>query len=142
MKKGSKLYSIFKFKCPHCHEGAFYVASNPYRLSTAGDLLERCPVCGRKYETEPGFYYGAMYLTYAMAVATFVTVYVAMLVLFPDAPLWLDALLVIGTLVILAPLLYAWSKIMWANLFIAYKGVAETEQEREHAAKRARPASD
>jgi uncharacterized protein (DUF983 family) len=123
MKKGNKLYSIFRFKCPHCHEGEFYVDRNPYHLSTAGDILEACPVCQRKYEPEPGFYYGGMYVTYAMAVATFATVYTAMLVLYPDAPLWLDAALVIGALVVLAPWYYALSKLIWANFFMHYKGV-------------------
>ena len=123
MKKGNKLYSIFRFKCPHCHEGEFYVDRNPYHLSTAGDVLTACSVCHRKYEPEPGFYYGGMYVTYALAVATFATVYIAMLVLFPDAPLWLDALMVIGVNVVLAPWYYALSKLIWANLFMRYKGV-------------------
>ena len=61
MTKGNKLYAVFKFKCPHCHEGEFFVDRNPYHLSTVGDLHETCSVCHRKYTPEPGFYYGGMY---------------------------------------------------------------------------------
>lgn len=132
----SKLYSIFKYKCPHCHEGEFFVDRNPYHLSTAGAMLDRCPVCQRKYQPEPGFYYGGMYVTYAITVALFVTTYVAMLVLVPNAPLWLYAVVVIAGIVLLAPWIYALSKTIWANLFFSYKGIEPTATERAHAAER------
>lgn len=137
MEKGGRLYGILKFKCPHCHEGEFFVDRNPYHLSTVGDVLDHCSVCGRRYEPEPGFYYGGMYVAYALAVATFATIYTAMIVLFPTAPLWLDAVLVLCGLVLLAPCLYVLSKTIWAALFIPYKGVAITDKERERAEERA-----
>ena len=136
LKKGTKLYSIVKFKCPHCHEGEFFVDRNPYHLAKAGDLLDHCPVCERKYSPEPGFYYGGMYVTYAMGVALFATIYTAMLVLVPDAPLWVNAVAVLAAIIVLSPLLYALSKIIWGNLFIPYKGVAQTEEERKRMAER------
>ena len=131
--KGSKLYSIRHFKCPHCQEGDFFVSNNPYDLSQAGDLLDACPVCQRKYSPEPGFYYGAMYVAYGLAVALFVTIYVAINVLFPEAPPWVAVTSVLASLMIFGPLLYALSKIMYANLFLAYKGVARTAKEKEDA---------
>lgn len=137
MEKGSKLYGILKFKCPHCHEGEFFVDRNPYHLSKAGEVLDQCSVCHRKYEPEPGFYYGGMYVTYALAVATFAVIYTAMLLLFPNAPLWLDAAVVLIALVVFAPYYYALSKPIWAALFIPYKGVGMTEKEREQEAARA-----
>lgn len=127
--KRSKLYSIFRYKCPHCHEGDFFVDSNPYHLARAGDVLERCPVCGRKFTPEPGFYYGAMYVAYALTVAIFVTIYVAINVLFPEAAPSVTVTAVLTALLVLAPWLYALSKTIWANLFLAYKGVEPTEGE-------------
>ncbi len=122
--KGTKAYSILHRKCPHCHEGEFLVTRNPYDLSRTGDLLEGCSVCHRKYQPEPGFYYGGMYVSYALTVAQSVAVYVALLVLFPSTTQTTRLLWVLGALVVFAPVLYAWSKVLWANLFIAYKGVA------------------
>ncbi len=29
-------------------------------------MPERCPVCSQKYEPEPGFYYGAMFISYIL----------------------------------------------------------------------------
>src|SRR5574343_139839 len=64
--KGSRLYSIFKMRCPRCQEGDFMV-SHHYDLSQVGEIHEHCNVCGLKYSNEPGFYYGAMYVAYASA---------------------------------------------------------------------------
>ncbi|MCW5898510.1 MAG: DUF983 domain-containing protein [Flavobacteriales bacterium] len=122
--KGTKLYSIIRFKCPHCHEGEFFVDRNPYNIAKAGDLLDTCPACGRKYEPEPGFYYGGMYVAYALAVALFVTVYLATTILWPASAIGLRVGLVLLALVLFAPLVYALSKIIWANLFLSYKGPA------------------
>ncbi|MFN3875157.1 MAG: DUF983 domain-containing protein [Flavobacteriales bacterium] len=129
MPKRSKAYSIFRFKCPHCHEGEFFVDRNPYHLSTAGDLLDECPVCRRRYTPEPGFYYGGMYVAYALAVATGTTIFVATAVLWPSATAPAKAGLVVGGLLVLTPWLYALSKTIWANLFMSYKGVEPTAEE-------------
>lgn len=124
LKKGSKLFAMVHRKCPHCHEGEFMVARNPYDLGQAGDLLDGCSVCHRKYETEPGFYYGGMYVSYGFAVALGVVVYVATGVIAPQATETTKLFWVLGGLVLLTPVMYAWSKIIWACMFIDYKGVA------------------
>jgi hypothetical protein len=121
--KGNKLYSILHRKCPHCHEGEFMVSRNPYELGKAGDLLEGCSVCHRKFATEPGFYYGGMYVSYGLAVALCVSIWVAVTVLAPTSGDTTRLLLVLTGLLVATPVLYAWSKIFWANLFIHYKGV-------------------
>lgn len=118
--KGTRLYSIFRMKCPRCHEGDFFV-SHPYDLKRAGDTHEHCPNCNLKYSREPGFYYGAMYVSYGLGVGLFVTLWVCFNLFFPSASVWIQ----IGTIsfasLVLAPYLYALSKIIWANLFIRPK---------------------
>lgn len=128
-KKGTKLYSIINRKCPHCHEGEFLVSRNPYDLSVVGDLQKECSVCHRKFEPEPGFYYGGMYVSYALAVAQSVAVYIAVGVLVPSTTQTTRLFWVLGALVALAPVLYSWSKALWANIFIPYKGVARLPDE-------------
>lgn len=126
--KGSKLYSILNFKCPYCHEGQFFLA-HPYNLRRAGDLLERCPACQRKYSLEPGFYFGAMYVSYAITVAVAVSIWVAILVLAPGMALHWQVGLIGVVLILGAPMFYALSKIMWANMFFGYKGPAAASEE-------------
>jgi uncharacterized protein (DUF983 family) len=118
--KGSKLYSIFRHKCPRCQEGDFFV-SHPYDLSKAGDLHPECPNCGLKYQAEPGFYYGAMYVSYAITVALFVTIWVSFNLFLPSFSVgWQIGAIIFFTL-LLGPYIYALSKIIWANFFFSYE---------------------
>ncbi|MBK7008754.1 MAG: DUF983 domain-containing protein [Saprospiraceae bacterium] len=54
--------SIFQYKCPRCREGKLY--QEPFQFSKPLDMVDHCEVCGQKTEPEPGFYYGAMFLSY------------------------------------------------------------------------------
>ena len=124
--KATKLYSILNFTCPYCHEGAFFV-SHPYDLAKAGDLHPACPKCGRKYSIEPGFYYGAMYVAYAIGVAMCVSTWVAMMVLAPHLGVLPQILIISSVMLFGGPLFYALSKIIWANLFFTYEGPSGTK---------------
>jgi uncharacterized protein (DUF983 family) len=118
--KGSKLYSVFKGKCPQCHEGEFFV-SHSYDLSHMGDVKEECDQCGLKYAKEPGFYYGAMYVAYALGVATFVTFWVSMNLFFSNVSTGVQIAVVLIAILVSSPFLFSLSKIIWANMFIHYK---------------------
>lgn len=126
MLKGTKIYSIAKIKCPKCHKGDFLETRNFYKLSKVGNTYKQCPCCGEDYEREIGFYYGAMYVSYALVVASFVAWWVGFSVLSPGY----DALDLVWTIIIssiiLGPIIYAYSKIIWINLFVKYdKNVSE-----------------
>ena len=129
MRKGTKLYSILRAKCPHCHEGQFFEDSNPYNFSKMGHVLPECPVCKRSYNREPGFYFGALYVSYALGVALFVSAFVATYVIFPEASTELYIAVVVLSMVLLGPVIYALSKIIWANMFYPYQGVERREEE-------------
>lgn len=121
MKKGTKLYSILKFKCPHCHEGEFFKDRNPYNLSSMSETHDRCPKCNEKFSMEPGFYYGAMYVSYAIGCAHIISFMVAKSILNLEVEFWNFIILVGSFLIVLTPLYYALSKIIWANFFFQYK---------------------
>ncbi len=120
LKKGTKLYSILKRKCPACHEGKFFI-SNPYDLKNTGRIHEKCSVCGEKFSKEPGFYYGAMYVSYGLGVAVFVAIFLLTYWLYPNPTVFTYILFVAISMVVFGPFLYALSKIIWANMFISYK---------------------
>ena len=123
MLKGSKLYSIFNNKCPRCHEGEFFVHKSTYNLNKFTQMHDNCDQCGLSYKQEPGYYYGAMYVSYAINVAIMVSVWVAYLVLASDLfSIWYMVLasMVIG--LILAPLTFRLARLTWINFFIRYKG--------------------
>lgn len=120
MKKGSKLYSILHFVCPRCQEGKFFVAK-PYNLRKVGDLYPECSHCKLKYEKEVGFYYGAMYVSYGLAVAEFVTCWCVFSWFLPWVSTSWEIGIILTLTVLTAPWKYAYSKIIWANLFFHYE---------------------
>ncbi|MEN9699067.1 MAG: hypothetical protein RLZZ301_265 [Bacteroidota bacterium] len=118
------MYSIVRMTCPQCQEGKFLVSS-PYDFKNLGDVRKECDVCGLKYEREPGFYYGAMYVSYALGVALFVTIWTSCKLWFPSFSAGVQIGLVVFFTITLSPYLYALSKIIWANFFISYKEDAD-----------------
>lgn len=61
--KGSKAYSTFHLKCPKCHEGDLFETGS-FSFKNPFDMNEKCPHCGHNFWPEPGFYYGAMFISY------------------------------------------------------------------------------
>ena len=41
-------------------------------------MHDRCPACGLKFEREPGYYLGAMYVSYGLALVTIVVIAIAL----------------------------------------------------------------
>lgn len=119
VNKGSKLYSVLFFKCPACHEGDFFV-SHPYDLTKAGDIYKSCSVCQTKFSKEPGFYYGAMYVSYAIAVGLSLSIYLLFNVFNYDISVELFLLVYSVFILLSSPFIYALSKIIWANIFIKF----------------------
>ena len=118
MKKGSKIYSILHMTCPQCHEGKFLV-SNVYDLKNVGDVRDECDVCHLKYEREPGFFYGAMYVSYALTVAMAVAIFVVSYLL--GIGLIGSFIAIFVVLVALTPLIMRISRLLYINMFVHYK---------------------
>lgn len=62
-QKGSKAHSIVHLKCPRCQEGETFETGS-WSFVKPFDMLERCPKCDLNYFPEPGYYYGAMFISY------------------------------------------------------------------------------
>lgn len=122
-KKGSKIYSIFNNKCPRCNEGDFFKYSftfNPKKITT---LHENCSKCNLKYMMEPSFFFGAMYISYAIAVVLFVSIFIISKVILGLSILQsFIAIIVISS--ILTPLNLRLSRIIWINIFISFNAKA------------------
>lgn len=119
--KGLKLRTVLLHKCPKCQEGDLFTHPNPYRFKGYFSQPENCPVCGQKFEIEPGFYYGAMYVNYGASIAISVSVFLAMY--FLGSP-WesFDYVLGVGLgLVSLAPFTFRSGRAIWISMFVDYE---------------------
>ncbi len=66
-KRRSGAYAIFYHKCATCREGDMFATPTlsfrkPFEMNT------HCPHCGANLEPEPGFYFGAMFISYGILV--------------------------------------------------------------------------
>lgn len=62
-KKRSVLSSIWNMKCPSCREGNLF-EKGTFSFEKPFDMPKRCSCCNQNYMPEPGFYYGAMFISY------------------------------------------------------------------------------
>ncbi|MBU3821245.1 DUF983 domain-containing protein [Flavobacteriaceae bacterium XHP0103] len=118
-KKGSKLYSILRGTCPKCHSESMYVNKNPYVLTEVLDMHERCSCCKTKYKIEPSFFYGAMYVSYAVGIAFAVAAFVISFLVF-KASIHIVFASIVGTLVAFLPVILRLSRNIWINFFMHY----------------------
>lgn len=119
LKKGTKIYSILTGSCPKCQNESMYENKNPYALGDLFKMHERCSHCNTKYKIEPSFFYGAMYVSYAVGVAFAVAAFVVSN-LFLGANLINTFISIIATLVVFMPIIMRLSRNIWINFFISY----------------------
>jgi len=119
LKKGSKLYSILNNKCPQCQEGDLFI-SHPYNFKKFGKKNVHCPECDLKFEREPGFFFGSMYISYAVGVGVFVAWWLLKTLLFPTMEAGTMVLIMMFIQIALAPFSLYISKLIWVNLFTTY----------------------
>jgi len=65
--KPPALMSILKQRCPRCRAGKIFRGSI---FRGFPKMYERCEVCDLKYEREAGYFLGAMYISYGLALVT------------------------------------------------------------------------
>ncbi|MCM4156273.1 DUF983 domain-containing protein [Gramella sp. AN32] len=118
--KGTKIYSIITGTCPVCHEESMYRESNPYKLNRVFEMHERCSHCGTKYKIEPSFFYGAMYVSYAVGIAFAVAAFVISY-LFLNSTILTSFFAIVATLIIFMPVIMRLSRNIWINMFFSYK---------------------
>jgi uncharacterized protein (DUF983 family) len=76
-------------------------------------MHSRCQVCDANLSPEPGFYDGAMYISYAFSVALMVTSLVAINVLVAEPKLWMYLTTVVVLTIFLMPAMLRYSKTLY-----------------------------
>ncbi len=111
-------YSVVFNKCPQCHHGRV-LKYPPYQINKLLDTEETCAHCQLKYEKEPGFFYGALYVSYALTSGIFIVAYILQLTVF-ELPVTQFAIGMLSLLLLTFPLIARWSRVLWLNFFVPY----------------------
>jgi uncharacterized protein (DUF983 family) len=115
MQERTSLEALIKGKCPACRQGDIF-AHPASKLSKFNVMNRTCPHCGVMLEPEPGFYQGAMYVSYGFTVA-FIVIISTLLYLFGNPSEWTYIITIIAVMIFLIPLNYRYSRIIYLYLF-------------------------
>ena len=120
VKKGDKLYSIAHLKCPRCQKGNLFTVANSYNLMKMLDMPDSCPVCKQDFVKEPGFYSGALWVSYPIVMGILI---LSGVVFHFVVKLSFYQVMIAAVVVLLAlqPLIMRYSRAIWINFFVDYK---------------------
>ncbi|NDK56379.1 DUF983 domain-containing protein [Pontibacter sp. BT213] len=93
-----------------------------YNFRKFSQMNEKCSCCGQHFEPEPGYYYGAMFVSYAFSTAIFIGVWIALSFIVKEVTLSMMIVALVVSVVALLPINFRLSRSIWIHLFIRYKG--------------------
>lgn len=113
------LKSVLTYRCPKCRESYLFV--KPMDIKKPLAMHDSCNVCQQSFEPEPGYYYGAMFMSYI--VGSFILLPTAlMLVFYFDMNVEKAMLIIIGLGILLFLKLLRGSRSLWIHLNVGYHG--------------------
>jgi uncharacterized protein (DUF983 family) len=128
LKKGSKLYSILTGTCPKCQNESMYLDPNPLHLGKVLKMHDNCSHCGLKYQIEPSFFYGAMYVSYGLNVAVGIAAFIVSYVIL-NSDIKTAFIAIIASLIVLFPIVLRWSRNIYINIFVSYDPKTNQKQD-------------
>ncbi|WPP51503.1 DUF983 domain-containing protein [Catalinimonas niigatensis] len=117
MQKKSALSAIINHKCPRCRQGDLFKYSlleKPHRFT---ETNKTCPHCQLIFEREPGFFFGAMYVSYALTMGVLLSTAFILYNLFGDPELWVYILTVPSIVLLLLPVIFRYSRTLYLHGF-------------------------
>ncbi|WP_372474509.1 DUF983 domain-containing protein [Capnocytophaga sp. ARDL2] len=111
----SYISKVVKGTCPHCGKSKVFKSIGNILTLSLPKMHENCPNCNYSFHRETGFYFGAMYMSYAWTVAEMVACFVLGYLFHVDWRITFAAVVVV--LILLANFNFRVSRLMWLNMF-------------------------
>ena len=111
--------AFWEGKCPRCAKGDVfkYPVLNLFHFMK---MHEACPVCNATYQPEPGFYFGAMFISYAFTVVLMVVNWLVLYLFFkPTTNTYMYSFLI--SVLIFSPFSFRYSRLIWLYWFGGHK---------------------
>jgi uncharacterized protein (DUF983 family) len=116
MAARSYIGAMLLCKCPKCRQGDMFKYPTT-KLLKFNIMNHECPHCGVRLEPEPGFYQGAMYVSYGFTIMMMVVISFILYFFAGHPSEWVYAGVVIAVMLILVPLNYRYSRVVFLYLF-------------------------
>ena len=134
MSHTPQIDAILKAKCPKCRRGSIF--SGPMYGFSFQKTNEFCPHCRMRFEVEPGYFYAAMYVSYAFVVGEMLTT--GMLTYYitgNDKSPWLYITTILTSILLLTPINYRYSRVLLLHLLspkVKYNAYYDTDDQIKH----------
>jgi ribosomal protein S27AE len=113
--KRNFIVEVYQEKCPNCKQGTVFTQNK--RLFRLPEMFQKCGVCNYKFEREPGYFIGAMYLSYGLAVLQGLISFFLTYYFFPNLSVeWLICVVIL-TILLFAKKNFKWSRILYIHIF-------------------------
>lgn len=112
----SKVVDVLQCKCPKCKKGDIFVDRGNILLFKIPKMNDRCKECHFRFEKETGFFFGAMFVSYALATAQMIASLIIFWLFIDLSPLNVFLIITV-TAFLLATINYRISRSIWIYLF-------------------------
>ena len=111
----SRLVSLLKEKCPNCEAGQVFSSNGSIFTLKLPEMNKKCPSCSHTFEIEPGYFYGAMFVSYGLVV---MEMFLFFLLSLPfKINLNIRLTIIIVPMLFLSIVNFRFSRIIWMYLF-------------------------
>lgn len=119
--KGIGLFrSIVTCQCPSCRRANLFSDTRHYHLTTLFDMPDRCPNCGQDFIIEPGFYLGALWVSYPIVIALEL-IFIAISLFVFKQTLTVSFIVASLLLLLLSPVLIRVSRSLFIHINVGFK---------------------
>lgn len=117
----NKALSILKAKCPQCQSGKMFI--HPvYKLNGFMAMNDTCPICNLTFEIEPGYFWGAMYVSYAITTGMMLVIGALVYILSNhEAGFWGYIIPIFLAMFLSIPFTYRYARVIMLNFFSPIK---------------------
>ena len=121
---------LLSLKCPSCRKGRLF-KNAPYSFQGFLKTNKICPNCKTNFNKEPSFFYGSMYVSYALGVGLSIVIFLLMYLFgWAESPRRIF-LVILFFITALSPYIYQLSKVIWASFFFPFMG-SESKKNENH----------
>ena len=104
-----RLLAVLRQRCPRCLHGHVY-----HGLLT---MYETCPRCGHQFGREPGYFTGAMFASYTLAVPILFVIFMILWHFFSTAwSLTFNLLITFVVFLPFVPVIFRYSRVIWMHI--------------------------
>lgn len=115
-KTNSLGMAMLHAKCPRCHQGDMF-QYKWWQITKFAKFYQVCSECDLRFDREPGFFHGAMYISYAMIVAMVFTTWFILYFIFGDPAFEVYISIIIFLNIVLLPIFFRYSRVIYLYAF-------------------------